>query len=108
MAKFKFPVFPMAEEIVTSEDIQAGLLEDLAKLTGIPFGELMASEGEPSVQEPVFTERDLQDVEGEDTIAEPLDLSNDEGDDFGDYLDDMVDTYDVDIAEDDSYGETEV
>lgn len=111
MAKFSFPVFPMTEDIVSIEDIQAGMLEDLEKLTGISFPELMASEFEEpqeQEQEPVFRTGEIDDVSIEDTIEDDFDMDNDTGDDFDDYLRDEFEDMDIDTDENDAYSETDV
>jgi hypothetical protein len=112
----EFPFFPMNESfeiveeiLVRQEENAVGMLEDLERITGIPFGELLAEgieEPEPELEEgelpPGFAETP------EDTIEDEFDSSNEIGDDLGDYLDEIFAESDVDGDAADVYADNEV
>jgi len=99
-----------ATEILAEQEENAvGMLEDLERITGIPFGELLAEgleEPEPEPEEgelpPGFAETP------EDTIEDEFDSSNEIGDDIGDYLDEIFAESDVDGDAADVYADNAV
>lgn len=115
-----FDPFFLEHAIEKAEEIQAGMLEDLERLTGIPFGELLASEFEEPSPEPEPEERmePLPAFEGvpegfvvgapEDTIEDEFDSRNDISDDLDEYLDQIFDESDIPGDESDAYAEGEV
>jgi hypothetical protein len=120
-----FDPFFLKHEAERQEEIQAGMLEDLERLTGIPFGDLLASELEPTAPEPKpEPEPEREEMEPlpafeeqaggfqvgavEDTIEDAFDSRNDIGDDLGDYLDQIFDESDIPGDALDAYGEDEV
>jgi len=93
------------------EEIQAELLEDLEAITGISFADIMASQFETREgpePAPVFRTGEIDDVDIEDTIEDDLDMDNDSGSDFSEYLDDLMENSEIDTADNDAYAETDV
>lgn len=81
------------------EELLAEMLADLEEISGVPLEEIMASEFEEARDD--WRESDVYEEESE---SEPLDLDNDYDMDVGDYLDELVDDYDVGDSED-AYGD---
>lgn len=86
------------------EELLAEMLEDLAEQSGIPFGDIMASQFEEP--EPEFTTGEIGEEELEEA-REQFTLENDYDVDSGDYLDDLMDDVDVDPGDEDIYTDTE-
>ena len=93
-----------------AEEGLAAMLETLAEVSGMEFGEIMASEGEKTLEtlpgEDAFFTGDLTELE--DTVEDEIDVDNRHSSDFGDYLDALFDDMDVDMGENDSYADAEI
>lgn len=104
-----FDPFFLEHEVERQEETAVGMLEDLERITGIPFGELLAEGIEPAAPEPEPGIPEGFVVGGpEDTIEDAFDSRNDLGDDLGDYLDAIFDESDIPGDELDAYAEGEV
>lgn len=95
------------------EELAAGMLEDLEKITGVSIGEMMADEIEelagPRTQELMRADEEgsfeIFPVYEEPTEDEPFDLKNPDGMDTDNYFDELFDYIEVDGDSEDSYGD---
>jgi len=91
------------------EEILARMLEDLAKVSGMDLGEILADIPEDfSITDPIESGASFFDfpIQEEPTEGAEFDISNTYSDDIDEYFDDLMDDIDVNAAEEeDIYSE---
>lgn len=93
------------------DDALAEMLDALSEASGIDLGDIMQDQPDEEPKEDLgelssFEEGEIGELE--DTVEDDLDMENNYGDGFEEYLSDLFDDMDVDTGENDAYADAEV